>query len=122
MLPLSDVLALAGTQSRYRRGPRPAGFLAGLWHGIVLLVAFVIGAFDPTLEHSIQVGFAFNLKEDIAAADKEHSGKRQRGTQRPALGRRLLLHEGWRESRPVRQSSRSARGRRATARQVWSDR
>ena len=43
MLPLSDVLALAGTQSRYRRGPRPAGFLAGLWHGIVLLV---VGSFS----------------------------------------------------------------------------
>ena len=50
MLQLSDFLVLAGTESRYRRGPRPAGFLAGLWHGIALAVAFVIGAFDPTVQ------------------------------------------------------------------------
>jgi hypothetical protein len=50
MLQLSDFLALAGTESRYRRGPRPAGFLAGLWHGIALVVAFVIAAFDPTVQ------------------------------------------------------------------------
>jgi len=50
MSQLSRVLALAGTESRYRRGPRPAGFLAGLWHGVALLVAFIIGAFDPTVQ------------------------------------------------------------------------
>jgi len=47
---LSGVLALAGTESRYRRGPRSASFLAGLWHGIALVVAFIVGAFDPTVQ------------------------------------------------------------------------
>ena len=50
MTSLSDFLVLAGTESRYRRGGHPAGFLAGLWHGIVLVVAFVVGAFDPSVQ------------------------------------------------------------------------
>jgi hypothetical protein len=50
MSQLAERLALAGTESRYRRGPRPAGFLAGIWHGLVLVIAFIIGAFDPTVQ------------------------------------------------------------------------
>jgi hypothetical protein len=30
--------------------PSPAGFWAGLWHGMVSWIAFVVSFFDPTVE------------------------------------------------------------------------
>lgn len=46
-----NILALAGPNSKYAvKGASPAGFWAGLWHGIVSPLAFLIGLFTPNVK------------------------------------------------------------------------
>jgi hypothetical protein len=41
-------LAVAGPNSRYGLADaQPAGFWAGLWHGIIAPIAFIVGLFQP---------------------------------------------------------------------------
>ena len=43
---MPNVLSVAGTASRYKEpGANPAGFLAGLWHGIIAPITFIISLF-----------------------------------------------------------------------------
>lgn len=45
---MANALALAGPGSRYGEPETdPAGFLAGLWHGLVILVSFAVSLFTP---------------------------------------------------------------------------
>ena len=45
---MPNVLAIAGPNSRYKDiNSRPAGFLAGLWHGVIAPVAFFVSLFEP---------------------------------------------------------------------------
>ncbi len=44
---MPNVLAVAGSNSRYAQpGARPAGFLAGFWHGLISPIMFIISLFD----------------------------------------------------------------------------
>jgi hypothetical protein len=41
-------LAVAGPNSRYAlKDVQPAGFLAGVWHGIIAPITFIVGLFKP---------------------------------------------------------------------------
>jgi hypothetical protein len=43
---MANALALAGTNSKYSLpGAEPAGFIAGLWHGIISPIVFVVSLF-----------------------------------------------------------------------------
>jgi hypothetical protein len=45
---MPNILSLAGPNSRYTLPhTRPAGFLAGLWHGLIAPVAFFVSLFQP---------------------------------------------------------------------------
>ncbi len=44
---MPNILAVAGSNSKYAQpGARPAGFWAGLWHGIVSPITFIISLFN----------------------------------------------------------------------------
>ena len=43
---MANVLAVAGPDSKYAApGARPAGFWAGLWHGLVSPITFIVSLF-----------------------------------------------------------------------------
>ncbi len=44
---MANMLAVAGPNSKYSLGGEPAGFIAGLWHGLILPITFVVGWFNP---------------------------------------------------------------------------
>ena len=45
---MANVLALAGSNSKYKEaGAKPAGFWSGLWHGLLLVVTFIVSLFSP---------------------------------------------------------------------------
>jgi hypothetical protein len=45
---MANILAVAGPDSKYKQpGAPPAGFWAGLWHGLILPLSFVISLFLP---------------------------------------------------------------------------
>ncbi len=44
---MANVLAVAGANSKYKLpGARPAGFWAGLWHGIISPITFIVSLFS----------------------------------------------------------------------------
>jgi hypothetical protein len=45
---MSNVLAVAGPGSRFQvPGATPAGFWAGLWHGLISPITFLVSLFSP---------------------------------------------------------------------------
>ncbi len=45
-LPTVNILAVAGPNSKYNQpGAEPAGFWAGLWHGLITPITFVVSLF-----------------------------------------------------------------------------
>jgi len=47
---MSNALAVAGPNSKYQEsGAAPAGFLAGLWHGLILPITFIISLFSTSV-------------------------------------------------------------------------
>lgn len=45
---MANILAVAGPNSRYQTpGTRPAGFLAGFWHGLILPITFIVSLINP---------------------------------------------------------------------------
>jgi hypothetical protein len=44
---MENALAVAGPNSKYNQpGASPAGFLAGLWHGLIVQITFIISLFS----------------------------------------------------------------------------
>lgn len=44
---MANILAVAGPNSKYKaEGATPAGFWAGLWHGIIAPITFIISLFS----------------------------------------------------------------------------
>ncbi len=44
---MANILAVAGPNSKYQvPGHRPAGFWAGLWHGLISPVTFIVSLFS----------------------------------------------------------------------------
>lgn len=45
---MANVLAVAGANSKYKiEGASLAGFWAGLWHGLILPIVFIVSLFNP---------------------------------------------------------------------------
>lgn len=45
---MANVLAVAGPNSKYKEtNATPAGFWSGLWHGLLLIVTFIVSLFTP---------------------------------------------------------------------------
>lgn len=45
---MANILAVAGPNSKYQQlGARPAGFLGGLWHGLISPLTFIVSLFSP---------------------------------------------------------------------------
>jgi hypothetical protein len=43
---MGNVLSVAGSRSKYKLpGARPAGFLGGLWHGLIAPLTFIVSLF-----------------------------------------------------------------------------
>jgi len=48
---IPNILSIAGPNSKYRlKGAVPAGFWAGLWHGIIAPLIFIIGLFSDKVK------------------------------------------------------------------------
>ena len=44
---MSNILSVAGPNSKYRLSDsKPAGFWAGLWHGLIMPITFFVSLFD----------------------------------------------------------------------------
>ena len=44
---MPNILAIAGPDSKYKQaGAEPAGFWAGVWHGLILPLSFIISLFN----------------------------------------------------------------------------
>ncbi len=47
---MTNILAIAGPNSQYQQpDAKPAGFWAGLWHGLILPLTFLIRLFNPNV-------------------------------------------------------------------------
>lgn len=47
---MANALAVAGPDSIYQQpGATPANFLAGLWHGLILPITFIVSLFNPNV-------------------------------------------------------------------------
>ncbi len=45
---MANILAVAGPNSKYQvPDAKPAGFWAGLWHGIIAPITFLVSLFSP---------------------------------------------------------------------------
>lgn len=45
---MSNILAVAGPNSKFQEPEaEPAGFLTGLWHGLIMPITFIVSLFDP---------------------------------------------------------------------------
>jgi hypothetical protein len=45
---VANILAVAGPNSKYQQlAAKPAGFLGGLWHGLISPLTFLISLFSP---------------------------------------------------------------------------
>ena len=47
---MANVLAVAGPNSKYQQsGAAPAGFWAGVWHGLIVPIAFIVSLFNTNV-------------------------------------------------------------------------
>ena len=47
---MANILAVAGTNSKYKQpGASPAGFWAGVWHGLIAPIVFIVSLFNPSV-------------------------------------------------------------------------
>lgn len=47
---MANILAVAGPNSQFQQPEaKPAGFWAGLWHGLILPITFIIRLFNPNV-------------------------------------------------------------------------
>ena len=47
---MANILAVAGTNSKYKQiGASHAGFWAGVWHGLIAPIVFIVSLFNPSV-------------------------------------------------------------------------
>jgi hypothetical protein len=47
---MANILAVAGPNSKYQQtGAAPAGFWAGVWHGLIVPIAFLVSLFNTNV-------------------------------------------------------------------------
>lgn len=43
---MANIFSMPGPSSKYKlQGAKPAGFLGGLWHGLIAVIAFIVSLF-----------------------------------------------------------------------------
>ena len=42
---MANALSVAGSNSKYKLNAKPAGFLGGLWHGMIAPITFLVSLF-----------------------------------------------------------------------------
>jgi len=80
---MTNILAVGGPGSRYQlAGVAPAGFWAGVWHGMISPITFVVSLFNPRVRiYEINNrGRLYDLGFIIGVT--------------PVLGHQVLLHFG----------------------------
>ncbi|MCJ8294645.1 MAG: hypothetical protein MJK15_09585 [Colwellia sp.] len=76
---MSNILSIGGSSSKYKlTGSKPAGFLAGFWHGIIFPITFLVSLFNPNVsvfesnnngkvyQFGMLIGIVFFFENDIA--------------------------------------------------------
>lgn len=59
-----NILAIAGPNSKYKLpNAQPAGFFAGLWHGLISSITFFISMFNPNIRiyETNNIGIFYDL-------------------------------------------------------------
>ena len=77
---MANILAIPGPNSKYKLpGAAPAGFWAGLWHGLILPVVFIVSLFNPKVRmyetnnrgRLYDFGFVLGLSASIGGGGSE---------------------------------------------------
>ena len=78
---MANILSVAGAKSKYKlEGARPAGFLGGLWHGMISPITFIISLFtqDVRIYEATNNGrwydFGFCIGAGIIFGNGAHQG------------------------------------------------
>lgn len=81
---MRNILAVAGSNSKYKvLGSDSAGFWAGLWHGIVAPVTFIVSLFVPGVSiyetHNngrwYEFGFMLGIGSSMGGSEGVRSGR-----------------------------------------------
>lgn len=82
---MANILAVAGPNSKYQRpGSRPAGFWAGLWHGLISPLTFFISLLYPGVRiyethnkgRSYDFGFIIGVSGAFGGSGSQATGPR----------------------------------------------
>jgi hypothetical protein len=79
---MANILAVAGPGSKYKElGSAPAGFWAGLWHGLILPITFIVSLFNPNVRiyETNNRGLLYDLGFIIGIAGTFGGGSHQCG-------------------------------------------
>ena len=79
---MANILAIAGANSKYKLpNARQAGFWAGLWHGLIAPLTFLISLFSPNVRiyepnnigRSYDFGFIIGASSSLGAREAAHT-------------------------------------------------
>ena len=62
---MANILSVAGENSKYKLPDSdPAGFLAGLWHGLIVPITFIVSIFnsDVKIYETNNKGFSYEFE------------------------------------------------------------
>jgi hypothetical protein len=72
---MPNILAIAGPDSKYKQpGATPAGFLGGLWHGLISPLTFLVSLFNPDVRIYETANNGWRMTSDSSWACPERSG------------------------------------------------
>jgi len=78
---MANILSVAGSNSKYKlEGAKPAGFLGGLWHGMIAPITFIVSLFNlnvriyETKNNGRWYDFGFCIGAGIIFGNGAHQG------------------------------------------------
>ena len=78
---MANILSIAGSKSKYKlQGAKPAGFLGGLWHGMISPITFIVSLFTQdvriyeTNNNGRWYDFGFCIGAGIIFGNGTHQG------------------------------------------------
>jgi hypothetical protein len=77
--PMTNKLGLAGADSKFKQpDAEPAGFWAGLWHGSIMPIAFIVSLFKPgvSIYETKNTGGWYNLGFILGASSSVGGGSK----------------------------------------------
>ena len=87
--------AVAGPNSKYRQpDAEPAGFWAGVWHGMIMPIAFIVSLFNEGvgIYETHNAGWRYNLGFVLGASMAHGGGHRQLHVQ---VGKTRVRNRSW---------------------------